>query len=55
MTSLPAFFLTLARAAPSVERIDTVFADLAPSSPGCALAVAQDGKIVYERGYGTAD
>lgn len=50
--------LTLALAALPAERIDAVFADLGTNStgsPGCALAVAQDGKIVYERGYGTAD
>ena len=53
MTSV--LLLTLALAAPPAERIDAVFADLVPNSPGCALAVARDGKIVYERGYGTAD
>ena len=25
------------------------------TSPGCALAVIQDGRIVYQRGYGMAD
>jgi CubicO group peptidase (beta-lactamase class C family) len=35
---------------------DEVFADLVkPGSPGCALAVARGGKIVYERGYGLAN
>src|SRR5690349_2304152 len=35
--------------------IDAVFADLTkPNTPGCALAVYQSGKIVYERGYGLA-
>jgi CubicO group peptidase (beta-lactamase class C family) len=35
--------------------VDEIFADLtAPGSPGCALAVAQDGKILYEKGYGLA-
>jgi len=24
-------------------------------SPGCALSVMKNGKIVYERGYGMAD
>jgi CubicO group peptidase (beta-lactamase class C family) len=36
-------------------RIDSVFADLArPGSPGCAVAVVQDGRIVHARGYGLA-
>ncbi len=35
---------------------DEVFADLTKSgSPGCALAVARDGKIIYEKGYGRAN
>jgi CubicO group peptidase (beta-lactamase class C family) len=36
--------------------VDEVFGDLAkPGSPGCALAVARDGKIIYEKGYGLAN
>src|SRR5438477_4831950 len=35
---------------------DEIFADLTkPGSPGCALAAARDGKIVYEKGYGLAN
>jgi CubicO group peptidase (beta-lactamase class C family) len=35
--------------------VDEIFADLtAAGSPGCALAVARDGKILYEKGYGLA-
>ena len=36
--------------------VDAVFAiwDM-PGSPGCALAVAQDGALVYSRGYGYAN
>jgi CubicO group peptidase (beta-lactamase class C family) len=35
---------------------DEVFADLTKSgSPGCALAVARGGKIIYEKGYGRAN
>ena len=26
-----------------------------PDSPGCALAIIKDGKIVYKKGYGMAD
>jgi CubicO group peptidase (beta-lactamase class C family) len=36
--------------------VDELFADLSkPGSPGCALAVARDGKMVYENGYGLAN
>ncbi len=36
-------------------KLDGVFSDVAkPGSPGCALAVYQNGKIVYEHGYGLA-
>jgi len=38
------------------KRVDEVFADVAkPGSPGCALAVARSGKIIYEKGYGLAN
>ena len=37
------------------RRIDTVFARFErPGSPGCALGVYQDGRMVYARGYGSA-
>lgn len=36
--------------------VDEVFSDLTkPGSPGCSLAVARDGKILYESGYGLAN
>ncbi|HTT33360.1 MAG TPA: serine hydrolase domain-containing protein [Methylomirabilota bacterium] len=36
--------------------VDEVFADLSkPGSPGCALGVFRDGKIVYSKGYGLAN
>src|SRR5215471_5939754 len=36
--------------------VDEVFADVAkPGSPGCALAVARGGKVIYEKGYGLAN
>lgn len=38
------------------ERIDSIFAQWdKPDSPGCALALIQDGAIVYQRGYGSAN
>lgn len=36
--------------------VDKIFADLTkPGSPGCALGVYRDGKIVYAKGYGLAN
>jgi CubicO group peptidase (beta-lactamase class C family) len=36
--------------------VDEVFADLTkPGSPGCALGVYRDGKIIYANGYGLAN
>jgi CubicO group peptidase (beta-lactamase class C family) len=36
--------------------VDAVFADVAKAgSPGCALGVYRDGKIVYSKGYGLAN
>ena len=40
----------------TAKATDEVFADLTkPGSPGCALAVARVGKVVYENGYGLAN
>ena len=40
----------------SAAAVDEVFSDLAkPGSPGCALGVYRDGKILYAKGYGLAD
>jgi len=37
-------------------RVDQVFAEWnKPDSPGCALAVVKQGRIIYKRGYGMAD
>jgi CubicO group peptidase (beta-lactamase class C family) len=36
--------------------VDAVFDDLTkPGSPGCALGVYRDGKIIYSKGYGLAN
>jgi len=55
-----AFSLSLVLGAAAQEKsnatVDAIFADLArPGSPGCALAVARGGKILYEKGYGLAN
>ena len=37
------------------QSVDAVFAEYAkPGSPGCSLAVIQNGRIAYEKGYGLA-
>src|SRR5579859_5465176 len=37
-------------------KVDAIFQKMDSTvSPGCALSVMKDGKIVYERGYGMAD
>src|SRR5438552_9442450 len=37
-------------------KVNQVFAQYdKPDSPGCAVAVVKDGKIIYKRGYGMAD
>jgi CubicO group peptidase (beta-lactamase class C family) len=36
--------------------VDEVFADLTqPGSPGCAMAAARDGRLIYAKGYGLAN
>jgi CubicO group peptidase (beta-lactamase class C family) len=36
--------------------VDKIFATWdKPTSPGCALGVLQNGRFVYERGYGMAN
>jgi CubicO group peptidase (beta-lactamase class C family) len=38
------------------DKVDRIFSDWnTTSSPGCALAVVKDGRIVYEHGYGMAN
>ncbi|MHA2038725.1 MAG: serine hydrolase domain-containing protein [Promethearchaeota archaeon] len=38
------------------EKVDELFKQWdKPDTPGCALAIIKDGKIVYKKGYGMAD
>ena len=40
----------------NVTQVDNIFAQWSkPDSPGCALGIYQDGKIVYKHGYGMAN
>jgi hypothetical protein len=37
-------------------RVDKLFAPWdRPDSPGCALGVVKDGRVIYQRGYGMAN
>jgi CubicO group peptidase (beta-lactamase class C family) len=39
----------------TAARVDSVFAGFtAPGSPGCALGIMRDGRLVYAKGYGLA-
>ncbi len=58
LSLLAASFAASAQQAPdrAGAAVDELFADLAkPGSPGCALAVARDGKRIYTKGYGLAN
>jgi len=38
------------------NRVDQLFTRFdRPDSPGCALGVAKDGKLIYKKGYGMAN
>jgi CubicO group peptidase (beta-lactamase class C family) len=42
-------------AAPDPAKVDAVFARWTAQTPGCAVGVAEDGKVVLEKAYGMAD
>ena len=38
------------------KKVDSLFTEYdKPNSPGCALAILKDGKIIYKRGYGMSN
>jgi CubicO group peptidase (beta-lactamase class C family) len=39
----------------NASRIDAVFKDYGPTTPGCALGLYRQGQILYAKGYGMAD
>lgn len=56
MLALLLFGRTAHAQAPVRADIDAIFTDWnRPTGPGCALGVYRDGKVAYERGYGSAD
>lgn len=48
--------VSLAVSDEKTEKVDKLFAQWdKPNTPGCALAIVKDGKIVYKQGYGMAN
>lgn len=48
--------LSLQASTGTTDRVNRLFSPWdKPDSPGCALAVVREGKIIYERGYGMAN
>ena len=48
--------LSCAQADSLTEKVDQLFVSWdKPDSPGCALGIIQDGKLIYARGYGMAN
>ncbi|HLP17640.1 MAG TPA: serine hydrolase [Bacteroidota bacterium] len=37
------------------DKVDSLFSQFNSSTPGCAIGIMQDGKIIYEKGYGLAN
>ena len=47
---------TKAGSDPQTEKVDALFAQWnKPDSPGCAVAIIKDGRVVHKRGYGSAN
>src|SRR5512140_2554535 len=40
---------------PEAAKVDALFANIAPSGPGAAVVVIEDGRAVFQRGYGVTD
>lgn len=41
---------------PQTDKVDALFAQWnKPDSPGCAVAIIKDGRVLYKRGYGNAN
>ncbi|HWE47909.1 MAG TPA: serine hydrolase domain-containing protein [Caulobacteraceae bacterium] len=56
--SVPAVNAATPAAAPCTldpAKIDAVFSDFGPTTPGCALGIYSDGQVLYAKGYGMAD
>src|SRR5215216_3767264 len=53
--ALVAFIHTPAYAQDKTGEIDKIFSWAKPDTPGCAVAVSQNGKLIVDRAYGSAD
>ena len=51
MLTLALAFVAMAQADDVTKKVDAIFADVAKAdSPGCALGVIRDGKLIYGQG-----
>jgi CubicO group peptidase (beta-lactamase class C family) len=41
--------------ADTLARVDSLFRSFTPAGPGCAVSIIRDGKVIFEKGYGTAN
>ena len=55
-TLLLLIFVSCTFADKRTDKVDKLFANWdKPDSPGCALAIIEDGKVIYKKGYGMAN
>ncbi|MBY8821885.1 serine hydrolase domain-containing protein [Sphingomonas colocasiae] len=52
---VPSIAIAAAPDAGRQAKVDAVFADYGPATPGCTVGVEQDGRTLLTRGYGAAD
>lgn len=52
LLSAPAYSQSLKEAG---KKVDSLFASYNGQTPGAAVAIVKDGKVVFKKGYGTAD
>ena len=55
LLALPLTLAAFAHAQDRSPEVDKIFAWTKSAEPGCAVAVSQDGKLVVNKGYGSAD
>ncbi|NIM48801.1 MAG: serine hydrolase [Gemmatimonadales bacterium] len=55
LISVPGTAPAQARSDSLAAQVDSLFADLTPHTPGAAVLVVRDGKVLYQQGYGSAN
>src|SRR5687768_16834520 len=55
LISMAAFAAGYAQAPDKTAEVDKIFGWTKPNEPGCAVAVSQNGKLVVNKAYGSAD